>query len=418
MKNRITSYLESNNLLCSDQFGFRKNKSTLHAVADLVNRILTALDKKEKCTGVFCDLSKAFDCVDHQLLLQKLKNHGITGIPKNWFESYLTNRTQRVQINSNNVTFSSSQGKINFGVPQGSILGPILFIIYVNDLTQHITSAKSTIFADDTSLIITHESKESLHDLTSQAIKQAECWFYDNNLTLNKEKTYQLTFCHKTNLDLNIVNDKHVKFLGLYVDSALNWNVHLNKLSKKLASACFALYRMRNYCSIPKLKEIYCAYFESHLRYGIIFWGQAPYNNNIFKIQKRAIRTIFKKNKLHSCKLLFNKLDILTLPSLYIFEMLMYVKLNPSLFVNEIHHDYHTRKKQLFNSQQHNTALFEKGVLYMGKKLMNKIPESVLKSNVNIFKIRIKNMLLKNMFYLLKDFMDTSFTESDFILTS
>ena len=187
---RLNKYISDNAILHSSQFGFRKKLSTSMALLKLTDDISRAIDDDNLTVGVFIDLAKAFDTVDHRILLNKLNHYGIRGVVNNWFSSYLSNREQYVKIGESN----SSLCQIKCGVPQGSILGPILFLIYINDLNQILTVIKTIVFADDTNLFL---SGRNISDIVKQLNKELIIlseWFNSNLLSLNIKKSSYIVF--------------------------------------------------------------------------------------------------------------------------------------------------------------------------------------------------------------------------------
>ena len=192
MFTRLYSFLEKNNSIYLKQFGFRKNHSTTHALFSLTEQVRLALDKNEIACGVFIDLKKAFDTVSHDILIKKLDYYGIRGVANRWFESYLTKRTQFVSINE----FVSSKIMVQHGVPQGSILGPLLFLIYINDLHKSLKYSYVFHFADDTSLIFRHKSPKKLKKIINFDLKFLCKWLQANSIALNAKKTELVVFRH------------------------------------------------------------------------------------------------------------------------------------------------------------------------------------------------------------------------------
>jgi len=181
---RITSFIDKHGIINSSQFGFRKNHSTYMAILKLYDTVTAAIDKGEFCMGIFIDLSKAFDTLDHAILLKKLELYGIRGLPNDLFKSYLTNRKQYVTYNS----CKSSLQQINLGVPQGSILGPLLFILYVNDMANISKYLIFLLFADDTNILYANASFKELLRVVNTELEKLSDWFKANRLSLNKKK--------------------------------------------------------------------------------------------------------------------------------------------------------------------------------------------------------------------------------------
>ncbi|PIK60466.1 putative RNA-directed DNA polymerase from mobile element jockey-like [Apostichopus japonicus] len=190
MSNRIINFLDANDILCKEQYGFRPGHSTELALADAIDKLYDSLDKKKTCIGIFLDLSKAFDTIDHRILLNKLSFYGIRGPTLNWMDSYLS---KRLQYTSYKKTMSD-YAEIRCGVPQGSILGPLLFIIYINDICHISNIAKTILFADDTSIFFESNNLNTLHDIVSMELNQFNDWFATNKLSLNLDKTSYIVF--------------------------------------------------------------------------------------------------------------------------------------------------------------------------------------------------------------------------------
>jgi len=291
----LVKYLEKYNILYKHQYGFRKKHSTIHPIMHLLNYIAESNNKptKDITLGLFLDLSKAFDTISHNILLRKLDHYGIRGICNNWFQSYLSNRKQYTVINSK----SSSFRLITCGVPQGSILGPILFLIYINDI-ENVTSLNLLSFADDTTVYSSNPDINKLTEYMNIELYKLSDWFFANKLSLNVGKTKYAIFTpsgkqiHAQNKTIKLNNvtisrEKSIKFLGLHLDEHLTWKMHITKLKSKLSSALFVLNKIKNILSCKALKTVYYALFHSHLMYGIQAWGSATFINQIFKMQKK-----------------------------------------------------------------------------------------------------------------------------------
>ena len=192
MHERLYSFLSKHKCIYDRQFGFRNRHSTNHALLDLIEDIRNAMDNNKFAVGVFVDLQKAFDTVDHNILLNKLDHHGIRGVANNWFKSYLSNRNQFVIKNGVNSDLQS----MKIGVPQGSVLGPLLFLIYINDLHSTITFCTTRHFADDTNLVIKNKSLKQLKKQLNFDLCKLVSWLKANKISLNKSKTEMLIFRH------------------------------------------------------------------------------------------------------------------------------------------------------------------------------------------------------------------------------
>jgi retron-type reverse transcriptase len=190
IKHRLTKFLDSSNILSQNQFGFRERLGTSDAISKLSQTVINSLDQNKYCIGVFLDLAKAFDTVCHRLLLAKLNNIGIVGTALNWFRSYLSGRTQVVNINN----VSSSVAGIEYGVPQGSVLGPILFNIFINDFCDLKINGCITTFADDTVILFSGDSWSSVNKLCETEMRTIKLWLDSNLLSLNVDKTKFMTF--------------------------------------------------------------------------------------------------------------------------------------------------------------------------------------------------------------------------------
>ena len=302
---RLYKFLDTHNCIYNLQFGFREKHSTNHALFSITEKIREGLDNNNFACGIFIDLQKAFDTVNHDILLQKLNHYGIRGVANTWFKSYLSNRTQFVSING----FESNTKNVGVGVPQGSVLGPLLFLIYINDLNVAINFSTVHHFADDTNLLIIGKSLKSIKKRANIDLKLLYNWLKANKISLNSSKTEAILFRHpnKTiNYDLKLKIDGKkiyltdtVKYLGVYLDQHLNWKSHIHELSTKLSRAIGMLSKIRHYVSNNTLISIYYAIFFSHMAYGCQIWGQKgnANRNKISILQNKALKRIhFKPN--------------------------------------------------------------------------------------------------------------------------
>jgi hypothetical protein len=309
---RLDNHMKSNNILAEEQYGFISNISTEQAIYQLTNNILKALDNKRLVGEIFCDLTQAFDCVDHDILLDKLEFCGVTGIANNLIKSYLMERYQRVIIrNKSSNIYYSKWNKIIKGVPQGSVLEPLLFLIHINDLLGSIRqNSLPTLFADNTNIICMHYNPHSFKESVEEILLRLSKWFQATLLTLNLNKTKFVHFLTKSNqsalhsIDLDhyhIGISQSTSFLGLILDSMLTWQLHIDKICTKLKTGCYILRSLISCLLVDNLKMIYFSYIHSIITYGIIFWENSASSDEVFKLQKRAIRIITNTHSRTSC---------------------------------------------------------------------------------------------------------------------
>ena len=395
MYQRLYKFLEVGELLFDMQFGFRSGHSTDHALVSLTENIKASLDKNRFGCGIFIDLQKAFDTVNHDILLKKLEHYGIRGIALNWFESYLRNRKQFVSVNGH----SSSTCDITCGVPQGSVLGPLLFLIYINDLPNSSKLLNFFLFADDTNIYFESDDPTRLSRTVNKELKKVKSWLDCNKLALNIEKTNFVLFHSPRKKLPNLVNlkfgkssikkTKYVKFLGVLVDEHLSWKYHINELYKKLSRTIGIFFKIRHYIPNETLICLYNSLFSSFLSYGIIVWGltYTSYLNPLFLLQKKIIRCIKFQPFTAPSTPLFHSLKIMKLEDILHLNILTFVfkainKLSPIYFHNYFTpgssvHRFGTRQAtrgDLFNTLKNTTLYGQKTIQYFGSKLSNTLP--------------------------------------------
>jgi len=404
-------------MLFEKQFGFQKSTSTEHAILEVADQISRAFSDKAYTLGVFIDLSKAFDTVDHEILLNKLTFYGISGKTKKWLESYLNNRKQCVAIENGRFT---SLLNITCGVPQGSILGPLLFILYVNDLPNASRKLSPILFADDTSLFCTGKSIENIFSVMNKELAHIAEWFKANKLSLNIEKTkFSLfhsarkkihTSLPKLYMERNeITRETVTKFLGVFIDEHLSWKPHIDKISKTVSKNIGILYKARVCLQKPYLKQLYYAFIHSYLNYCNIAWG-STYKSNLsylFRRQKHSIRVINNKNRLSHTSELFKNDFVLNLYAINIHQTLCMLfkcktKTAPTIF----HNIYTLKRKNKYTTRSGNKLIEPFSSSRMSDfRLSNRGPRiwnfftglhpSLLKlENLKIFKHSVKKMLL------------------------
>lgn len=397
LKNRLVSFLDKFSVLSSSQFGFIKGRSTIQAVLEVVADAVDGLDRGELRSALLCDLSKAFDCISHGILLDKLVYLGIDGVPNSLIKSYLSNRRQLVSING----AQSGQRTVNSGVPQGSVLGPLLFIIYVNDFAVNMLPSRAILYADDSTLLISATNSQQLHDNTTAALDMAQRWFTSNSLKLNCDKTQLINFSF-SNVNNNISS---VKMLGITMDSGLKWQGHIDDLCNKLSKQIYLLRQLKKSFSVNILKTVYFANFHSILCYGAIIWGGSSHADKAFRVQKRAIRVLEGVGPMVSCRPLFIKYNIMALPCIFIYQTLLEIhRLSGSLPLLSHNHNYNTRAANTLLLNRFRLTSSTRNSLDL--RLYNKLGNNVKLLTQVAFKNRIKSFLLKNCFYSLSEYLE------------
>jgi hypothetical protein len=329
---RLEKHLILHEILSPYQFGFRKNHSTSMAVSSFVEHLYDILENQKFAIATFLDLSKAFDLVDHTLLLHKLSHYGIRGITLDWFKSYLTNRKQFVKFKLS----KSSMQAIQCGVPQGSILGPLLFLVYINDLPQQCNSLHVTLYADDTSIVISGDNVAETTRRLNDKLARINNWFTSNKLIINTSKTNYMVLSTKPSIQNSNFNVKlnnsaitrvhQTKFLGVIIDSKLTWQHHIMHIKNKISKIIGILHRVRRVLPTKALVTLYNALILPHLTYCVTVWGNT-YKTHLHQLMlthKKIIRIITHSTYLAHTAPLFKRHKILTLVQLHKFHSLMF----------------------------------------------------------------------------------------------
>ena len=364
MYSRLICFLEENNQIYSRQFGFRKGHSTENTLINIVERIRNSLDNGEFACGVFVDLQKAFDTVDHEILLAKLEHYGVRDIANTWFRSYLTDRSQFAYIANS----KSPLKPINHGVPQGSVLGPLLFLLYINDLHKCIRKSETYHFADDTHLLNFSKTVWNLCGRVNSDLRILVSWLNANKISLNASKTEFVIFrspwkrmdcIPRLKLFGKILTpSKSVKYLGVHLDEHLNWKVHTGIVAAKLRRANGAISKLRHYVPRKVLLDVYHAIFVSHMRYACQVWGLCDntVTHRIQVLQNTALRLITFNEPRTSASPLFSELGLLKFFDLVKVMNILYVQkyLNndlptdvlSTLNFEELNHPRETRRNE------------------------------------------------------------------------
>ena len=405
----------------------------------IVNKIQSYMDKGMFSCGVFIDLQKAFDTVDHAILLQKLFHYGVRGIVNDWFSSYLINRVQTTQIGSH---VSDKQNTL-CGVPQGSVLVPLLFLIYVNDIYKASNKLEFFLFVDDTNLLYANKNLRSLETVMNDELVKIVDWLTANKLSLNVKKTNYIIFHpyqKRLNYDVNIkildsrVNKyfnlerkEYVKYLGVMIDNHLSWKHHINYVALKISRNIGILSKLRHFVPPKTLYGIYNSLIFPYLSYGLVAWGQAAKTHleKLLTLQKRAVRLInFAPFRSHAVPYFLHS-NIMPITMLYfkLSSVLMFDVYNNTAPHNISHlfiptqqiHSYSTRSSSSGNYYISHSRLNQKNDSFsiMGAKIWNNIPENLRNSSKSLFKEKVHTILLK-IFEVQDRYADLNTIISDF----
>ena len=408
---RLDSFFDKHKILVEQQYGFRKARSTSMAITQLIEDITNANEEKKFTAGVFIDLKKAFDTIDHSLLLKKLDHYGVRGVSNDWLRSYLSDRKQYVSFNS----LKSDLMSISCGVPQGSILGPKLFILYINDICNVSKLLQFVLFADDTNIFCSDVNILDLCKNVSLELDKLNIWFAVNKLSLNVSKTNFILFGNRNyngEVDIKIdgINIERVyvtKFLGVLIDHKLNWKDHINHICNKVSRNIAIIYKASKVLNTKSLFSLYCTLILPYLNYCSENWGNT-YESNLNKLflkQKRVIRIINKATFYAHTTLLFKKLNVLKLKDLIelktaIFMYKVYTKSLPRNLLEKFeiknkNRFYNLRSSQAFNLKFVRTTQKQMCLSVCGLKLWNSLSEETLNcKSIQSFKSKYKSMLL------------------------
>ena len=408
---RLYQHVVANNILNIYQSGFRPKHSTVTTLLDVQEYILNNTEKGLLTGVVFLDLKKAFDTVNANLLLEKLQHVGIEDLELAWFRDYLTSRTQVVNFNGH----TSDACSMSYGVPQGSILGPLLFIIYINDLPSHLTNAKVTLYADDTALLFPQKSIKDIERVLSDELAIAQAWLAQNKLTLNLQKTKCMILSSKQRTPktpLNIItNDMYgnptrveevdsFKYLGVWIDKNLSWSSHIDHISKKISQRLGVLSRCRKVITQDTALLLYNALVLPLFDYADVVWKTCNKTDlvRLERLQKRGARIILQSGiRERSTVDLFKELNWLPLSvRLDLHTCILMYKCTHGLtpqyltdfftYTSKIH-NYNTRQANNLQQNSCKGVQRSKSFFSSGPLLWNKLPNCIRESpSLNTFK--------------------------------
>lgn len=416
VKSRLINFFHNHNVITDCQYGFIQNSSTENAVVDFLEKTVNAVDESLKCAAVFLDLAKAFDTVSHNILLDKLNNYGIRGLALRLLRDYLSNRTQSVKIGNT----GSSKSVVKMGVPQGTVLGPILFLVYMNNITQiNNLSGNIICYADDTVIIFAGKEWEEVKLAGETALRKISLWLNNNLLTLNVLKTKCITFsstivnqpnsfciklhssdCQKSDCNCPLIEKvSQIKYLGVILDQYIRWSEHIVHVSNRLRALMHKFYVLRDILSKKNIMILYNSLVESILRYCIVAWGGA-FNTTIKIVettQNIILKIILKKERLFSTNKLYDESNILNVKLLFAYQCIMRIYTNAENFTQKNTRLTRSVANMEIPVQFFKKSLSQRSLSFFGPKFFNIIPihlRQIIKTKK--FKIEIKKYLITN----------------------
>lgn len=421
VQKRLDDFLEKYEILNHYQYGFRKKHSTTLAVTNTLDDCYQSIDNNNVVLGLFLDLEKAFDTVDHKILLAKLDNYGIRGKMNDWIKDYLSNRQQYTVVGG----VKSTLLEVQTGVPQGSVLGPLFFVIYINDIANTLNNETPRLFADDTNLFIAAPDIGTLRTKANDAISALENWFLVNRLSLNTSKTNYIIFkppkfkslLNPADFQLSMYGQQltqvsSTKYLGMHIDDDLSWKTHIDHLHSKLRKMCAIFYRIRSFLPFQAARMLYFALVHSQLVYGIENYANtfSSYLDKLHKINNKILRILFNKPFLTPTVQLYAICDTLPIALLHEYRLLTLVQkcvhhtsTLPHVYRNYFcgitcNSCYSMRNYNNLKTVRFNSTFCQRSFKYKGTKLWNELPnEYKVCQSVAAFTKMMKNRLKTNM---------------------
>lgn len=409
---RLLKYLNYLEFFSGRQFGFIKGRSTEDALITVTDQIYNNYNLNLKTTGIFIDFKKAFDFVNHSILLNKLEAAGIRGVALDWFESFFTKRSQKVKVGN----YLSTPHIVKSGVPQGSVMSATLFLIFINDLLELPFRGRINAFADDIALFYSHGQGQVIADSISHDMALLRSWCVKNCMEVNVSKTKYINFdsvgftfqsqikYHDLNCNAAICNCQVIekvssfKYLGVTLDEKMSWDIHITELHRKIRCSIRTFYFLRNFCNAALLRTLYFALVNSKLQYGITCWGSS-YKYLIDRLrvtQNFFIRIILKQHMRESSAPLYKELKILPVQHLFVYKVLRLFYMRSGNRNNDNRY-YMTRSavQGVFRLPKVNKLFFRRSLLYLGPKFFNQLPDRIKYCNGNrLFCRKLFNWLL------------------------
>jgi len=412
---QLYSFLERNSVLSADQFGFRIKRSTTQALLRHLGYIYDNLDDDNLVFSMYLDFKKAFDTVDHNILLSKLYFYGIRGEPYLWFKSYLTGRKQFVSVNGINSMIDS----VSHSIPQGSNLGPLLFLVYINDLPNCSRSFKFQMFADDCciSYSVPRVNLDGAYALINSFLENVSVWLCSNKIKINSSKTKYMIYSYRGQYNLAgpimiggdlIERVNSVKFLGVVLDDKLRFSEHVLSISSKVSRSIGVLYKLRDFIPTHILRSLYYSMVYPYISYAIEAWFNAPnyISNSVVVLQKRVVRCINFLNYNDHTGAYFKNMRLLPLSSIYCLNisMYMYRTLSDEFYDRELYrklntfqdqHDHLTRNRDKYVMPRYRKVKTEANIHHSCIEVWNEMPDAVKScKSLSTFKLAHKQYLI------------------------
>ena len=403
MSLKLTTFFDKYSCITPNQFGFLKGKSCFDAVSSLTEYVYSALNSHEYVASVFIDLRKAYDTVNHEILLKKLSLSGVRGVQLKWFASYLENRSQCVAI-GNHV---SSYSNISIGVPQGSVLGSLLFLIYINDLPSVSDKLSVILYADDTVLSFSHPNFENMIQVLTCELEKVNNWLIMNKLSLNVSKTVAINFSKRkipynsSKISINNISlqfSDRIKYLGIIIDCGLTFRYHVDKVCSSVSKTIGVLYRLSANVPKPILFKLYYALIYPYLIYCNIIWGGCSevHLNKILLFQKKAVRLISGADFYHHSNPLFIANEILKIQELYKYCCSIFVHKYRNRYMVEGRR-YTTRNSNALTVQYQRLCVTQRSIFFILPKIYNELPlEITSESSLHGFKNKTKKFFMNS----------------------
>lgn len=406
---QLESFLSANNFFYPYQYGFRKGIGTHNALIDVVDMVCENLTRFKMVTGVFIDLKKAFDTISHDLLLIKLRLIGLCDSSLQLIRSYLSGRKQFVKFKDS----LSYERDVNIGVPQGSILGPLLFLIFINDIHKLPLIGKLFLFADDCSLFYPDNDVLSVQRKVLHDLRLLSEFFRLNKICMNALKTKIINFKSRNmafdliKLDFNgslIEEVKELKFLGLVFDSHLTWHAHIDNISSKLSSFNGLMFKFKNKFSLKIKMQMYYAFAHSHLTYGVALWGLSSHIHRIQVLQNKILKNILNLPILFNTLRLYEISNVMPVKGVCHFQLMLGIykilhnigHINISS-VERFNHRFETRNRNDIRILNNVNVLTSQRISVAGSSLFNNLPSCVKSiGNLRSFKIELNRLLLSS----------------------